>query len=121
MILKSASHSVFRKININAINSLNCKQSFAVMICVVLICGNFVMQLMNHLYLIAAREECVLLVNFISHVLFLSHLAFVQMSMISFLCLNWENQGAGGCGNVVIDGCKDDNAGPECTIVTGQT
>ena len=43
------------------INSLNCNQSFAVMICVILICGNFVMQLMNHLYLIAAMEECVLL------------------------------------------------------------
>ena len=43
------------------------------------------------------------------------------MSTISYLCLNWENQGAGGCGNVVIDGCKDDNAGPECTVVIGQT
>ena len=63
MILKSASHSAFRKVNINAINSLNCDQSFAVMIWVILICGNFVMQLMNHLYLIAAREKCVLLVN----------------------------------------------------------
>ena len=54
-------HSAFRKVNINAINSLNCNQSFAVMICVILICWNFVMQLMNHLYLIAVWEECVLL------------------------------------------------------------
>ena len=61
MILKSSSHSAFSESNINAINSLNCNQSFAVTICVMLICGNFVMQLMNHLYLIAAREECVLL------------------------------------------------------------
>ena len=38
------------------INSLNCNRSFAVMICAILICGNFVMQLINHLYLIAAKD-----------------------------------------------------------------
>ena len=56
------------------------------------------MQLMNHLQLIAAREGCVLLKGhrrgtlpgliaqiFISHVMIFSHLAFVQMSRISFL------------------------------------
>ena len=122
------------KLILMPINSLNCNQSFAVMICVILICGNFVMQLMNHLYLIAAREGCVLLKRhrrgtlpgltaqiFISHVVIFSHLVFVQMSRISFLCLKWENQCAGGCGREVVDGCKDENAGPECTVVTGQT
>ena len=43
------------------ISSLNCNWSSAVMKCVILICGNFVMQLTNHLYLIVAREGCILL------------------------------------------------------------
>ena len=79
------------------------------------------MQLMNHLYLIAAREECVLLnghrrgtlpgltaPNLHQSLCVSQSSCFMQMSTISFLCLNWENQGAGGCGNEVIDGCKDD-------------
>ena len=74
-----------------------------------------------HLYLIAAREGCVLLKGhrrgtlpgltapiqiFISHAVIFSHLTFVQMSRISFLCLKWENQRAGGYGSEVIDRCK---------------
>ena len=35
--------------------------------------------------------------------------------------VKWENQGAGGCGSEVNDGCKYENAGPECTVMTGQT
>ena len=50
-----------RKLISMPINSLNCNRSFAVMICVILICGNFVEQLKDYFYLIAAREGCVLL------------------------------------------------------------